>query len=176
MLFSKTDQFGNPIYTIDDFLNIVYQDGLDNIENCNFESCSDIERYQKLLAEYKFAYPRITEHKNITHIPIEDFDSVCQSVWFMPDEYKNMDIEGFLVDQCPKQNYQRLIEEIRLFKTNNMINLLKYMKYLVDTMRSNNIVWGVGRGSSVSSYALYLIGVHNIDCVKYDLDYKEFFK
>lgn len=176
MLFSKIDQFGNPIYTINDFLNIVYQNGIDNLELCNFETCSDIEKYQKIVAQYKFPYPTITEHKDINHIPITDFDSICQSVWFMPDDYKNMDIEGYLVNQCPKQNYQRLLEELALFKLHDMINLLKYMKYLVDTMQENNIVWGVGRGSSVSSYALYLIGVHNIDCVKYKLDYKEFFK
>ena len=87
-----------------------------------------------------------------------------------------MDIEGFLVDQCPKQNYQRLVDELVLFRQHNMIPLLRYLKYLVDTMRENNIVWGVGRGSSVASYVLYLIGVHKIDSIKYDLDIKEFLK
>ena len=57
-----------------------------------------------------------------------------------------------------------------------MITLLKYLKYLVDTMRENKIVWGVGRGSSVASYVLYLIGVHKIDSIKYELDIKEFLK
>jgi DNA polymerase III alpha subunit len=54
--------------------------------------------------------------------------------------------------------------------------LLFYLKYLVDAMRENKIVWGVGRGSSVASYVLYLIGVHRIDSIKYDLDIKEFLK
>jgi DNA polymerase III alpha subunit len=57
-----------------------------------------------------------------------------------------------------------------------MIIVLKAMKYLVDTFRENNIVWGVGRGSSVASYALYLIGVHKVDSVKYELPITEFFK
>jgi len=43
-------------------------------------------------------------------------------------------------------------------------------------MRKNNLVWGVGRGSSVSSYLLYLIGVHKVDSYKYRLDIKEFLK
>jgi DNA polymerase III alpha subunit len=43
-------------------------------------------------------------------------------------------------------------------------------------MRSSNIVWGVGRGSSVASYALYLIGIHKIDPIKYNLSINEFFK
>jgi DNA polymerase III alpha subunit len=37
-------------------------------------------------------------------------------------------------------------------------------------------VWGVGRGSSVASYVLFLIGVHRIDSMKYNLDYKEFLR
>ena len=57
-----------------------------------------------------------------------------------------------------------------------MFDLLSYLKYLVDTMRENNIVWGVGRGSSVASYVLYLIGIHKIDSIKYNLDIHEFLK
>ena len=57
-----------------------------------------------------------------------------------------------------------------------MIDLLCYLKYLVDTMREHNIVWGVGRGSSVASYCLYLLGVHKIDSIKYELDIREFLK
>ena len=57
-----------------------------------------------------------------------------------------------------------------------MIELLHFMKYLVDTLRKNNVVWGVGRGSSVASYILYLIGVHKVDSIKYNLDINEFLK
>ena len=57
-----------------------------------------------------------------------------------------------------------------------MIPVLKTMKYVVDTLRANNVVWGVGRGSSVSSYVLFIIGVHKIDSVKYKLPINEFFK
>ena len=57
-----------------------------------------------------------------------------------------------------------------------MINLLRYMIYLVDFMRENGIVWGVGRGSSVASYVLYLIGVHKIDSIKFGLDWREFLR
>lgn len=111
-----------------------------------------------------------------TDMPIEEFDCNNQNNWFMPNDYKEMDIEDFLVNQCPKENYQRLVDEIKLYRAYNMLDLLRYLKYLVDTMRSNNIVWGVGRGSSVASYALYLIGVHKIDSIKYNLDIHEFLK
>ena len=57
-----------------------------------------------------------------------------------------------------------------------MLDVLKSMKYIVDTLRENGIIWGVGRGSSVASYVLFLIGVHKIDSVKYNIPIEEFFK
>ena len=70
----------------------------------------------------------------------------------------------------------RCAEELIEFKKRDMNNLLRYMIYLVDFMRENNIVWGVGRGSSVASYVLYLIGVHKIDSIQYGLDWREFLR
>jgi DNA polymerase III alpha subunit len=102
--------------------------------------------------------------------------SINPSRWFIPMHYQNMDIEEFLVDQCPKENYDRLILELDLYRKNNMIPVLKTMKYIVDTLRANNVLWGVGRGSSVASYVLYLIGVHKVDSIKYKIPIEEFFK
>jgi DNA polymerase III alpha subunit len=70
----------------------------------------------------------------------------------------------------------RIWEELREYEARGMFPLLQYMIYLVDFMRENNIVWGVGRGSSVASYVLYLIGVHRIDSIQYDLDWREFLR
>jgi DNA polymerase III alpha subunit len=57
-----------------------------------------------------------------------------------------------------------------------MYDVLYVMKYIVDTLRANNIIWGVGRGSSVASYVLHIIGVHKIDPIKYNIPIEEFFK
>jgi DNA polymerase III alpha subunit len=43
-------------------------------------------------------------------------------------------------------------------------------------MTAKNIVWGVGRGSSCSSYLLYLLGLHEVDVVKYDVDISDFIR
>ena len=95
----------------------------------------------------------------------------------MPDEYKDFEIVGFLLDQTQnEEQYQRVVDELVLYFQYNMIDVLKYCKYLVDTMRENNIVWGVGRGSSVASYCLYLLGIHKIDSIKFELDVNEFLK
>ena len=95
----------------------------------------------------------------------------------MPKDYKSFDILEFLISLCKTEDEtNRVLDEMKLFAQYDMIELLCYLKYLVDTMRENNIVWGVGRGSSVSSYCLYLLGVHKIDSIKYDLDIREFLK
>lgn len=132
------------------------------LEKCLAEPV-DIEKYLSRIYQERLGYPIPKDKIDITN-------------WLIPREYKDMDIERFLMAQCPEENYQRLIKELELYRKHDMLIVLKAMKYIVDTLRSNNIVWGVGRGSSVASYALYLLGVHKIDSVKYDLPIEEFFK
>ena len=63
-----------------------------------------------------------------------------------------------------------------LYQERDLFNLLRYLKYLVDVMTANRVIWGVGRGSSVSSYVLYKLGVHRIDSLYYKLDVGEFLR
>ena len=108
---------------------------------------------------------------------VEDFDIANQNNWYMPNEYKNFDIAKFVLDQCQnEEEMQRAGQELLLYQERDMFILLKYLKYLVDAMRNNNIVWGVGRGSSVSSFVLFLIGVHKINSLYYGLEIEEFLK
>jgi DNA polymerase III alpha subunit len=110
-------------------------------------------------------------------VPVELFDHYQQQNWYMPAEYKDLDIAQWLLDQCKTDaELQRVGEELLLFQERELFNLLRYLKYFVDTMRKNSIVWGLGRGSSVASYVLYLIGVHKINSMYYDLPIKEFLK
>ena len=102
--------------------------------------------------------------------------SIETDKWYIPREYEQMDIEDFLMTVCPQENHDRLLKELTLYRQQNMMPVLKTMKYIVDTLRKNNVVWGVGRGSSVASYVLFLLGVHRIDSVKYNLPIEEFFK
>ena len=97
--------------------------------------------------------------------------------WFIPKDYKNLDIDSWLFEQCKTQEEtDRVTQELELFKKHNLHDVLQVMKYIVDTLRSQNVVWGVGRGSSVSCYCLYLIGIHKVNSIKYDLPINEFFK
>ena len=110
-------------------------------------------------------------------LSVDEYDMMNQRNWLMPSEYKQMDIAQHVIDLCKTDaEIQRAGQELLLFQERNLFNLLKYLKYLVDTMRANNIIWGVGRGSSVASYVLYLLGVHRIDSMYYDLDPNEFLR
>lgn len=110
-------------------------------------------------------------------VSIEEFDRANQEKWLMPPEYKDFDIAKWVLDQCKTDaERQRVGKELLLYLDKNLFPLLCYLKYLVDTMRKNSVVWGVGRGSSVSSYVLFLIGVHKIDSLFYDLDVNEFLR
>jgi DNA polymerase III alpha subunit len=108
---------------------------------------------------------------------IAEFDQDQQSHWHMPDNYKNMDIAQWVLDQCSTQEeLQRVGQELLMFQERELFDLLRYLKYFVDTMRQHSVMWGLGRGSSVASYVLYLIGVHKINSIYYDLDIREFLK
>ena len=97
--------------------------------------------------------------------------------WYMPAEYRGLSLWNYLMVRCDTQEQRdRVEQELEEYEKRGLYPLLRFMIYLVDTLRENDIVWGVGRGSSVASYVLYLIGVHRVDSIKYDLDYKEFFR
>lgn len=123
----------------------------------------DLSGYLSRLDQEKLNYPK----------PPETIDP---KNWFIPREYLELDIEKHLRGCCPKENLDRLELELRLYKKHDMLPVLKAAKYIVDTLRKNSVVWGVGRGSSTASYVLHLLGVHRIDSVKYDLPIEEFFK
>lgn len=110
-------------------------------------------------------------------LSVDEYDLMNQHRWLMPEEYQQLDIAQHVINCCKTEaEMQRAGEELLMFQERNLFNLLRYLKYLVDTMRANNIIWGVGRGSSVSSYVLYLLGVHRIDSMYYDLDPGEFLR
>src|SRR6056300_1399375 len=135
--------------------------GPDILEHCVLEDINPyLERIEKEFLDYP--KPKTTVDTNN---------------WFMPDSYKKMDIEKFVLDACNEEEYtQRAKVELEEFSKRNLTMLLRQVKYIIDTLRKNNIVWGVGRGSSVASLVLHILGVHKIDPIKYDIPLNEFFK
>jgi len=120
--------------------------------------------------------PELIEYV-FTDMTVEEFDTMKQNSWHMPEEYRHMDIAEYILSLCDSEaKLQRCGEELLLFQERNLFDLLRYLKYLVDTLQANRMIWGVGRGSSVASYVLYLLGVHRIDSMFYDLDPQEFLR
>jgi DNA polymerase III alpha subunit len=107
--------------------------------------------------------------------------------WNIPEEYKNLDVAEYVAakllestaSQPPQESVertQRVIEELNLYEELGLMDVLKTLIFVINTLIENNVVWGVGRGSSVSSYVLYLIGVHDVDSFKYGLNIEEFLR
>jgi DNA polymerase III alpha subunit len=143
------------------------------------------KKLYKILSETEVPFPQLLDlsytpqviHYTDPKISVAEFDTLNQNKWHMPQQYRDMDIAQFVLEQCQDDSeLQRAGMELLLFQERDMFDLLKYLKYLVDTMREHNIVWGVGRGSSVSSFVLYLIGIHKINSLYYDLSIDEFLK
>lgn len=108
---------------------------------------------------------------------IPEFHLSQQSHWHMPAEYQTLDIAEYILSLCENDaELQRCGAELLLYQERNLFDLLRYLKYLVDVMTQNRVIWGVGRGSSVASFILYKMGVHRVNSLYYNLDISEFLR
>ncbi len=173
-MLMKTDELGIPRFSNKDLVDMIYSGHADKVHVVLCDPTDDIDKFNSAmqaqgLGNLKKYIPLDVDQKT--------FDGVCQSEWFMPDEYKNMDIYRVIEERCQTtEEITRVDEEWLAYQDRNMEDLLRYMVYLVDFMREHNIVWGVGRGSSVASYILYLIGVHKVNSIQFGLDWREFLR
>jgi DNA polymerase III alpha subunit len=154
------NKFGEIVYNIEDVVDLIMKEKSTN--GITVDTSVDLEG---------------TQSETDISLSVDEYDLMNQHRWLMPKEYQQLDIAQHVINCCKTEaEMQRAGEELLMFQERNLFNLLKYLKYLVDTMRDNNIIWGVGRGSSVASYVLYLLGVHKIDSMYYDLDPGEFLR
>lgn len=128
------------------------------------------------------AYNAVSEHKLTVKTGC---DLIFPPEWKLPGHYKydlNLyDYLAGLVAQIEKDDLyvkrvERLAEEIWMFNQLNLDEVLRTLIYVTDVMKKKNIIWGVGRGSSCSSYLLYLLGLHEVDPVLYDIELTDFIK
>ena len=169
----KYDQYGQTYTTSNELCDLLYKNPALDISLFQVE---DSLEYNRSVAELHAELDLLDSYHSISQT-VEEFDRVLQTNWRMPKEYKELDIAAYVLGLCKEEHeLQRVGEELILYQERDLFDLLRYLKYLIDTLRKNNIVWGVGRGSSVASYVLFLIGVHKIDALYYQLDIEEFLK
>jgi len=165
------DEYGRVVLEEEDIIDLMMTDPTAKIKDALVRD-TDISAVEELIGEVY----NLRQYQKLD-ISVPEYDAQNQVTWHMPDEYKDMDIAKWILEQCKSDaELQRVGEELLLFQERDLFDLLKYLKYLVDTMRTNGVIWGVGRGSSVASYVLYLIGIHRVDSMYYDLSIHEFLR
>jgi len=168
-----TDQYGQIVYNEEDLCDMVMQ-GHDLNKFDDLIVTGDLLENAAYLLEN---VPSFIKYNDLANESVEQFDHRCQNTWFMPTKYKELDIAEYVLGLCKSDaELQRCGQELMLFQERDLFNLLRYLVFLVDLMRDNRVIWGVGRGSSVASFVLYKIGVHRIDSLHYDLDPGEFLR
>ena len=171
----KSNQYGEIILDETDLCDLIMQGRNLTQMKCVVDPGVDVESAIRLIEDpgqlVAWTFP---DNSDIT---VADWDNLQQSRWHMPDEYCQLDIAEHVIALCDTaEKLQRVAHELLLYQERGLFDLLRYLKYLVDVMKHNCVIWGVGRGSSVASYVLYLLGVHRIDSMYYDLDAGEFLR
>lgn len=170
-----TDEWGNVLFDADGLIDLLMR-GSEISNELKARDSDGVIKFNALCKELDHPEDAVSIYTKPT-IDIGTWDAMFQEEWFTPKPYRNMDVLSWLLERCstPDQK-QRIEEEWELFEARDMIPVLRCLIYMVASFRERKVVWGVGRGSSVASYALYLIGIHKVDSMKYDLDIREFLK
>lgn len=165
---------GEMIFSENDICDLVMQGrNIADLKNMIVDQSVDLKKSAMFL-EY---VPTFLAESYTNKQTIEQFHRSCQQRWRMPSAYQQMDIAEYILSLCNNEaELQRCGHELMLFQERNLFDLLRYLKYLADVMTDNRLIWGVGRGSSVSSYVLYKLKIHRIDSLYYNLSPEEFLR
>ena len=173
----QQNKFGEMIFNETDVCDLLMQGrSIESLKGMLVDSSVDIEKVVTFVENFPdtIVYRKFDKFEE-TSLP--DWDALQQHTWFMPEEYSQLDIAQYILNLCTTEpELQRCGEELLLYQERDLFNLLCYLKYLVDIMTANRVIWGVGRGSSVASFILYKLGVHRIDSLHYNLDVHEFLR
>lgn len=160
--FFTFDEKNRVIFNKKYFFELLYNE--EKYDDKVFSESEDLKKFNEKIEKYfldwqkiKFTYDK--KEKNL----------------LIPEQYQNFDIEKYLYDKIKtKKEKERVEYELYYYKKYEIFDILKIIKYVIDEMKKNNLIIGVGRGSSVSSYVLYLMGVHKVNSLLYDLNFHEF--
>ncbi len=171
----RINQYGQVVRSEKEAIELLFQNPELAIDQLAFDSATIVEKFNQAADSCDLSIKiKLPEELDID---ISTYDKINQQDWFIPEQYQKFNIDDWLYEQCQtEEEFFRVKEELELYEKFNLRQILIISKYLVDEFRKNQIVWGVGRGSSVASFCLYLIGLHKIHSLKYNLDVNEFLK
>jgi len=169
----KIDQYHRRVFNEREICDILYRNPDADLSKYNLENP---DQYNSAVKTNYSDLNTLERLPDINTLP-EIWHQQNQQSWLMPKQYQQFDIARWVLTQCNGDaEIQRAGAELLIYAERNLLDMLCYLKYLVDTMRENRVVWGVGRGSSVASFVLYKIGIHRINSLYYDLDFNEFMR
>ena len=168
----KINETGDCIFTEQDAIDLLYTNPDFDISKLFFETP---EQYNNSIKELGIDLQQLqTVPKRPTPANV---DKTNIANWYMPQKYYELNVLQWLLDKCQNNEEKKRVEqEYLLFEKKKFIKVLQFLIYFIDTLRAKNVVWGVGRGSSVASFCLFLIGVHKINPLQYDLNITEFLR
>ncbi|MFA5559254.1 MAG: DNA polymerase III subunit alpha [Methanofastidiosum sp.] len=160
-----------------------------NIKYANEEGWDlNFKTYDELIEAYNIqgALPKVIileaiENTNVLANMVEDFE--LDFSYKYPKIYDNAEqifidkVNAGLVEKGLDTNeiYKKRIEhEIEAIKKNDAIDYLLLQEKITSWCRSNNILPGYSRGSVSGSICAYLLGITEVDSIKYDLNFERF--
>lgn len=175
MIERRVDAWGRTIVSPDSVIEMLMQGS--DVSAVLVENEDAINEYNEWCRFYDKGQYLIATPEAMDHSPEEEHEERANT-WFISENIQQINVRQFLLEELCKDDVcrDRVNHEMDLFEDRGLVPLLQLMMYLVYNFRKNKVVWGVGRGSSVSSYVLFLIGVHKIDPIKYGLDVHDFLK
>lgn len=164
------DGIGRTVMTIEGISDLLAR-GMD-VSGLVVEDCEESRKYNQFSDNDLVLYTDEMQAQSLS-----EYDKLAASKWNTPKEFTDIDIKKWLLDRCSTGLEQdRVLQELNMYDERNLYPLLHHLIFLVSHFRKNNVVWGVGRGSSVASYVLYLIGIHKVNSIKYNLEIEEFLR
>jgi len=154
--------------------------------------------YNKLLSGQPIDHVHVSEitkeiefynSANVNKLTVKNSNSPLSLRWNIPDNYKNLAVRKYVLLCLERElaggnftatqvndRIERVNLELHLWESHGLNELLSVLIYIIDELEDNGVVWGTGRGSSCCCYILYLIGLHDVDSVRYGLHLSEFFR
>ena len=87
----KIDTLGVPKFGADDLIELIYQGKIDKINQVLCEKNPDTEQFNQSVKDTEIG--SMLKFYQALDVDQSEFDTALQSEWFMPNSYKNINIE-----------------------------------------------------------------------------------